>query len=425
VRLECAASTNQGRRAENQDVASYQPLDEAVLAIVADGMGGGADGLRFSQTAVARVQATVLSERGGVGGDALVSAVRAAAAALVALRAGSPHYKDSGSTLVVAGIAPGDGFATVTLAHVGDSRAYKVAASGDTQLLTVDHTFAEELMRRGLPADEASQHPQAVHLTHALGDSLDLATLPDFTRELRLTPNEALVLCTDGVSKLLDEAAIGAIVASKPAQLAADTLVAAALRAGASDNATALVVRCVVAPRRRSPLLATLAAVALVAALAGALRVGWGGAAAPPAPADRGPTLTALPTAQTSAPLAASSTPAAQGSSTPAPSVLPSATSTATQTSTATRTPIPVPTRRPVSPTPIVPTNSPAVAPPSPEPAPPSAEPAASPTPELAAPAPTLEAPAASPTTELAALTPSTDPGAPPPPVESGTPEGG
>jgi serine/threonine protein phosphatase PrpC len=346
IRLECAQRSHQGGRSQNEDSVAWNEIDDGILAIIADGMGGGIDGKRFSSDAVAKVQATIISARAGVGAAQLEAALKAAAAELSALRSSDPRYHASGTTLVLAGVMPADGGAVVTVLHVGDSRAYMIRASGQVELLTHDHTYAEQLIRQGASPEEAHSHPQAPRLTHALGDSLDLSLLPDFQRTTRLASGDSLLLCTDGVSKLLTDEQIAAEVAGRPAQDAVARVVNLALRSGASDNVTALAVRCLpAAPARKLPLglvlLAIVAVIAIALGVMALLGVVRSNAAPLPSP---GPTITPL-AEETRQPGLITSTPKLGETSTPAPSVLP--TDTPTNTPTPTPTPTVAPSRIP------------------------------------------------------------------------------
>jgi PPM family protein phosphatase len=347
IHLECAQKSDQGGRAQNEDSVAWNEIDDGILAIVGDGMGGGIDGKRFSSDAVAKVQATIISTRAGVGAPQLEAALRAAADELSMLRSSDPRYKASGTTLVLAGVVPGNDGAAATVLHVGDSRAYAIRANGQVELLTCDHTYAEQLIRQGTPPEAAHAHPQAPRLTHALGDSLDLALLPDIQHTTHLAPGDSLLLCTDGISKLLTNEQIAAEVAGRPAAEAVSRLISQALRCGANDNVTALVVRCMREPTRRFPIsVILLVIVAIIAIIAGGLALLELGQFGTPPPPSPGPTITPL-SAETRQPELATSTPRIGETSTPAPSVLPSATPTDTPSPTFTNTPQPSRTPKP------------------------------------------------------------------------------
>lgn len=152
--------------------------------------------------------------RGGLGGGATV------VGAAVVTHAGRPHW---------------------LAFNIGDSRAYRLSGGALSQI-SIDHSYVQELVDSGQisPAD-AHRHPKRHVITRAVG----LAG-GDGDPDCWLIPGrlgDRLLLCSDGVTTELDDAAVGAVLATHPdPQLAADTLVRAAVQSGGRDNATALVV---------------------------------------------------------------------------------------------------------------------------------------------------------------------------------------
>ena len=145
-------------------------------------------------------------------------------------------------TTVVAARVLGNRF---EVAWVGDSRAY-LWQDGKLVQLSHDHSYVQELIAQGtLGIEEARRHPQRKVVTQALGVTdpvqLDVEQLTGaFNHGMQL------LLCSDGLTEEVDDAAIAEIMARPmlTAQECADTLVAAALDAGGSDNITVLVLRC-------------------------------------------------------------------------------------------------------------------------------------------------------------------------------------
>ena len=141
---------------------------------------------------------------------------------------------------------------TLTMAHVlwprayvvqiGDSRCYRLRGAA-LRKLTRDQTFAQELLERGaLTAAEAEQSPLSQVLTRAIGGE-GSELMPEIG-QVALEPGDALLLCTDGLTKHVPDAAIAAILASAATATAAcQALIAAALEDGGSDNVTAVVCR--------------------------------------------------------------------------------------------------------------------------------------------------------------------------------------
>jgi protein phosphatase len=224
VKLAVGARTDVGRvRAGNED--SYMAEDP--LYAVADGMGGHQGGEVASSLALE----TVAKGKGN-----LEQRVREANSAVFSHAAGDPGLTGMGTTLTVL-LADGN---VLRLAHVGDSRAY-MFRDGEIQRLTKDHTVVERLVDEGkLTAQEAEIHPQRSILTRALG--VDTALQVD---QAAIEPKhgDRLLLCSDGLTGMVDEARIAEILGSKKdPQDAADALVEAANEAGGQDNITAVVI---------------------------------------------------------------------------------------------------------------------------------------------------------------------------------------
>ena len=146
----------------------------------------------------------------------------------------------AGTTAVVALLVEDDEGPQWLLANLGDSRIYRFA-DGRLEQVSVDHSLVQELVDAG--ADhrrEAAVHPERHVVTRALGGptapSADYFLLP-------LAAAERLLLCSDGITGMIDDARIAAILAgAADPRDAADALVAAAVEAGGRDNATAVVV---------------------------------------------------------------------------------------------------------------------------------------------------------------------------------------
>jgi protein phosphatase len=139
-------------------------------------------------------------------------------------------------TTMTAALVDGD---TVRIGHVGDSRAYLIR-EGRLEQLTDDHSLVAELVRRGeLSPQEAEAHPQRSVITRALGTDPDV-DVDAFSVEAR--PGDVYLICSDGLSDMVDRAAIEEIVRSNRSDLkrAANALVEAANRRGGEDNITAL-----------------------------------------------------------------------------------------------------------------------------------------------------------------------------------------
>ena len=176
-----------------------------------------------------------LDEGGVADGPTLVAAIERANAAIRTEAVARPDQRGMGTTCTA--LVVGD---TVTIAHVGDSRAYR-SRRGRLEQLTEDHSLVAALVREGrLDPDAAPRDPRRHVITRALGAEdgirVDVVTVD------RL-PGDRFLLCSDGIHGQLDEATIGRVLAgtSEPGA-AADELVALADAAGGEDNATVIVI---------------------------------------------------------------------------------------------------------------------------------------------------------------------------------------
>ena len=224
------AETNPGRkRRRNEDSFVSDPP----LFAVADGMGGAQAGEVASSLA-----ASALKERGD--GDAGDGERRVAELIQEANRRVHQRALDDeaasgmGTTMTVA-LVHDDG--AVTIGHVGDSRAY-LLRDGVLEQLTDDHSLVAELVRRGeLSPEEAEVHPQRSVITRALGTDPDV-DVDTFTLQARA--GDLFLLCSDGLTTMVDVETITEIVARHQHDLraAARALIKEANDRGGDDNIT-------------------------------------------------------------------------------------------------------------------------------------------------------------------------------------------
>lgn len=222
-------------RDQNEDAVFPDPGTageaEHLVAAVADGMGGHAGGEIASATAIEAVAT--------VSGPATIR-VNAANLAVQEAAAQRPRLSGMGTTLTVA-IFDGDG--TVEVGHVGDSRAYLVH-DGSLSRITADHSFVAEMIAAGRMTEaEAESHPYRSVLTRAVG--LEHTVEVDLF-EHTLVAGDRVLICSDGVTAMLDDEEIGRILEEhEDLEAAADALVEAANAAGGIDNVTVAVVDAV------------------------------------------------------------------------------------------------------------------------------------------------------------------------------------
>jgi serine/threonine protein phosphatase PrpC len=242
-RLVAGACSDAGQvRTENQDAYGIFEGDgddgERIhLFLVADGMGGHTRGGEASRTAVAAVRETFFSAAESLSvEERLVQAVAAANAQIFALAHRDDGVDRMGTTVTVLVIAAG----RLYLAHVGDSRAYRIGRNGVEQL-TQDHTWTLEMQRQGILSEaEARAHPRRHTLTRALGPepsvTVDVASLG------AAHPGDAFLLCSDGLAQVAPED-IRRLVLAHPPQQACEVLVRLANERGGNDNITVVLVR--------------------------------------------------------------------------------------------------------------------------------------------------------------------------------------
>ena len=228
-----ATRTDPGKvRDHNEDAVLPEPgsngADDHLIAAIADGMGGHAGGEIASSTAIATVAA--------VSGDAAIR-IEAANLAVLDAAAQRPRLTGMGTTLTL-GIFDADG--SLHVGHVGDSRAYMLR-KGELTRLTTDHSFVSEMLAAGrLTEAEAAVHPYRSVLTRAIG--LETAVEIEVLR-FELTAKDRVLICSDGVTAMIDDDAIRAVLkAESDPGVAAEKLIAAANDAGGADNITAVVV---------------------------------------------------------------------------------------------------------------------------------------------------------------------------------------
>ena len=240
VDLHHGASTDVGLvRKVNED--SY--LVSPPVFVVADGMGGHSGGDVASQMVVEEFQRLAEAYDPCRGADHVSAAFARAQTRIVdygnAHRALHPGWH-AGTTAVVAVLVDDAGVAKWLLANLGDSRIYRMT-EGRLEQISVDHSVVQELIDSGqITAEEASVHPERHVITRALGSPGGIE--PDYFL-MPLGAIERLLLCSDGVTGMIEDKEIEEILESvADPRDAADSLVRAAVAAGGRDNATAIVV---------------------------------------------------------------------------------------------------------------------------------------------------------------------------------------
>jgi serine/threonine protein phosphatase PrpC len=224
--------TDTGRkRRQNEDAFVCEPP----LFAIADGMGGAQAGEVASRLAAAVFEEGAAAVQGEEG---VATVVRAANARIFERAVHDPAVAGMGTTATVAVVD--EAAATVTIAHVGDSRAY-LLREGALQQLTQDHTLVQQMVDEGnLDADEAERHPSRHIMTRALGVDEHVA-VDQLTLDLH--PGDRILLCSDGLTGMLSADDIRDLMERETdAQRTADALVQLAVERGGEDNVTVLIV---------------------------------------------------------------------------------------------------------------------------------------------------------------------------------------
>jgi protein phosphatase len=229
---EYAEKTHTGlQRRENEDSAYAR----APVFVVADGMGGAQAGEVASKIAVDAF-AQGLPDTGSAE-ERLAVRAREANRQIYELSRAEHERAGMGTTLTAAYLDDAD----LAIAHVGDSRAY-LLRDGELQRLTRDHSLVEELKLQGkLTEEQAAEHPQRSIITRALGPEayveVDTWTYP-------VRAGDVVLLCSDGLTSMVSEARVAAILNAIPGlEAAAAALIDEANRAGGRDNITVVLFR--------------------------------------------------------------------------------------------------------------------------------------------------------------------------------------
>jgi serine/threonine protein phosphatase PrpC len=234
LKLKAAALTDTGLiRASNED--AY--LVAAPVFAVADGMGGHQAGEVASGTTIETLKqfAKEISNDSDPG-TALAETAKAANRAVFEKAAGDPSLLRMGTTLTAAIARDG----RLSIAHVGDSRAY-LFRQGRLEQLTQDHTLVAEYVRHGrMTEEEAKIHPNRSIITRALGVEPDI---PIDTVTLGIEEGDRVLLCSDGLYSMVPDEYIAEILAKVPdTDAATRELIEAANAAGGEDNTTVLII---------------------------------------------------------------------------------------------------------------------------------------------------------------------------------------
>ena len=226
------------RRTNNQDYANqYKNKAGKSMVLLADGMGGHRAGNIASEMAVTDLGAAWVSSE-----IETVNQVREwfaehleAVNRRIHLAGQDDEHKGMGTTLVAATVYDN----ILRVANVGDSRLY-ILGNEITQI-TRDHSLVEEMVSMGeINREQELNHKKKNIITRAIG-GYDTVEAEMFSVDLK--PNDCILMCTDGLSNMVEDADILKIVKSAPdIETAAKNLVAAANANGGKDNITVMII---------------------------------------------------------------------------------------------------------------------------------------------------------------------------------------
>jgi protein phosphatase len=203
---------------------------QGALLLVADGIGGHSAGEVASRMA-ADIICWQYYETNGLVPDVLRCCFAAANRAIHQRSLDEPGCAGMGTTCTVVAVVENHAY----LAHVGDSRAYILRDETMCQI-SPDHTLVAELVRNGsLTAEEAARSPERHVIIKAMGTRPEVDPCV-WTEGMPLRPGDRLVLCSDGLSDLVDDAAIQKIVGQHEPLEACEALIAQAIEGGGYDN---------------------------------------------------------------------------------------------------------------------------------------------------------------------------------------------
>ncbi len=237
--MRISAKTDIGMvRTSNQDSYSAGELSGGVAwAVVCDGMGGAAGGNVASATSV-RIISHTISEcyREGMKPSSvynmLESGISGANATLYDMAKKDESLAGMGTTCVAAIVA----HSKVYVAHVGDSRAYRISEKGEIVQLTRDHSMVQDLVENGrITPDEAKTFPGKNIITRAIG--VDPRVAVDFVED-EFEEGDTLLICTDGLTNFVSDEEILHSIKETGCFEYAEKLVDLANKHGGGDNIT-------------------------------------------------------------------------------------------------------------------------------------------------------------------------------------------
>ena len=232
-------------RKQNQDTFSCQELRimDGAMLVVCDGMGGARGGNIASRLTCDTFCGSFLAgidpfdDMQALAGH-MKQALEMANEAVFARSGEDPECSGMGTTLVAAAVTS-QGAAVL---NVGDSRAYHISRTGGIRQITRDHSVVADMVERGeIRPEEARTNPNRNLITRAVGTA---ETVPGDFFFVPMREDDMLLLCSDGLTNLLEDDELAAIILQQSdLQAGCEGLIRAALLKGAPDNVTAVLLK--------------------------------------------------------------------------------------------------------------------------------------------------------------------------------------
>ena len=224
------------KRPENED--SFLVLEERGVYAVADGVGGAQAGDVASQMAVEILGEAFINQAADLDAeDVMRAAIERANSAIYQMASDLPQLSSMATTLVALHVYGN----IATIGHVGDSRAYRLDHQGNLRRETNDHSVVEDEVRAGrMTPEQAANHPSKNIISRALGAEADVDI---DLKTIMVEPGTTFLLCSDGITRHVDDAEIGGLLSNGNPASICDRLKEICYARGAEDNLTAVVVR--------------------------------------------------------------------------------------------------------------------------------------------------------------------------------------
>lgn len=223
-------ATNVGKVRKNNEDA-YKISDKENIYLLADGMGGHLGGEFASSMAVQDLEKLLIDVRNKT---EIKEAIEEVNRKIYQKSLEDENLSGMGTTLSMVKILEDH----LYFANIGDSRIYRLKDGSLTQL-TIDDSYVNYLLEVGaITSDQAKDHPKKNVLLKALGTTEDIEV---FVQEVQWQEDDLYLLCSDGLTNMLDEEEIQEILSSHEAKEAVDILIDRALGRGGKDNITVII----------------------------------------------------------------------------------------------------------------------------------------------------------------------------------------